>query len=93
MTPKGISEDFAQDLSDSEKRLLTALQEPINAFCLGSNIKSAAWRTKPTALVVAADDRAIPPQLERDEAANINAQTVVVDSSHVVMISHPKVQT
>jgi hypothetical protein len=40
--------------------------------------------------VIAADDRAIPPQLEREEAANMDAETTVVDSSHVIMLSHPK---
>jgi pimeloyl-ACP methyl ester carboxylesterase len=90
VTQKGIWEDFAQDLSDSEKQLLTATQGPINALCLGTNITSAAWRTKPTAFVIAADDRAIPPQLEREEAANMDAETTVVNSSHVIMLSHPK---
>lgn len=91
LTPKGITQDFAQDLSEREKELLVATQGPTNFSCFNTNLTVApAWKTKPNWFVVAADDRVIPPDLERAEAAAMNATTITLDSSHVVMLSHPK---
>lgn len=91
LTPKGITEDFAQDLPEREKKLLLATQGPTNFSCFSTNLPvAAAWKTKRDWFVVAADDRVIPPDLERAEAAAMNATTITLDSSHVVMLSHPK---
>src|SRR5882724_4672577 len=43
VTSKGIAEDFAQDLSDKEKQLLTATQAPTAAAVFGATITTAAW--------------------------------------------------
>jgi pimeloyl-ACP methyl ester carboxylesterase len=91
VTPKGIMEDFAQDVAEREKKLLVATQGPTNVSCFSTNLPvAAAWKTKPDWFVVAADDRVIPPDLERAEAAAMKATTITLNSSHVVMLSHPK---
>jgi len=90
VTPKGVAEDFAQDLSAQEKQLLTATQGPTNASVFGATITTAAWKTKPSWFVIAANDRAIPPELEKAEAARIKATAITVSSSHVAMLTHPK---
>ncbi len=90
VTPKGIAEDFAQDLSKAEKQLLAATQGPTNAAAFGANITSAAWKTKPSWFVIASHDRAIPPELEKAEAARMKATSITIPSSHVAMLSHPK---
>ena len=90
VSPKGIAEDFAQDLSDTEKELLTATQGPTNGAAFGATITTAAWKTKPSWFVIASQDRAIPPELERAEAAAMKATSITLSSSHVPMLSHPK---
>ena len=90
VTPKGIAEDFAQDLSEKDKQILTATQGPTNAACFGATITTAAWKTKPSWFVIASNDRAIPPELERAEATMMKAASITVPSSHVAMLSHPK---
>ena len=67
-TRKGIAEDMAQDLSEGEQQILTATQGQTSASVFGATIKTAAWKSKPSWAVIAANDRAIPPQLEKDEA-------------------------
>jgi pimeloyl-ACP methyl ester carboxylesterase len=89
LTPKGISEDFAQDLTPAEKAEITATQSPINAKLLGGTITTAAWHQKPSWYVVAANDRMIPPDAERGMANAIHAETITLPSSHVAMLSHP----
>lgn len=84
-------EDFAQDLSEREKKLLVATQGPTNVSCFSTNLSvAAAWKTKPDWFVVAANDRVIPPDLERAEAVAMDATTIPLNSSHVAMLSHPK---
>jgi pimeloyl-ACP methyl ester carboxylesterase len=90
VTPKGVAEDFAQDLSDHEKQILTATQGPTNASVFAATITTAAWKTKPSWFVIAANDRAIPPELEKAEAAQIKATAITLSSSHVAMLAHPK---
>jgi len=90
VTANGIAEDFAQDLSDAEIQLVTATQGPTNAAAFGETVTTAAWRTKPSWFVIAANDRAIPPELEKAEAATMKATAITLLSSHVAMLSHPK---
>jgi pimeloyl-ACP methyl ester carboxylesterase len=88
MTPKGIEEDFAQDLPKAERKILAATQGPTNGAVFGARLTNAAWKTKPTWYVVAANDRMIAPDLERQFAKTMKAKTITVPSSHVPMLSH-----
>ncbi len=88
MTRKGIEEDFAQDLPRAERKILAATQGPTNGAALGAKVTNAAWKTKPTWYVVAANDRMISPDLERQFAKTMKAKTITVPSSHVPMLSH-----
>ena len=56
-----------------------------------ATITIAAWRTKPSWMLVAGSDRTINPELERWYAARAKSHKVEVPgASHVVYISHPK---
>jgi pimeloyl-ACP methyl ester carboxylesterase len=90
LTDKGIAEDFAQDLSASEKGLLAATQgQTSGPNELGAKVSVAAWRNKPAFYIVADRDRMIAPDLEKEMAARMRAKTIHISSSHVVMLSHP----
>jgi pimeloyl-ACP methyl ester carboxylesterase len=90
LTNKGIAEDFAQDLSSSEKAVLAATQgETSGPNELGAKVTTAAWRQKPSFYIVADQDRMIPPELERKLARQMHATTIHISSSHVPMLSHP----
>jgi pimeloyl-ACP methyl ester carboxylesterase len=90
VTAKGVAEDFAQDLPDKEKQVLTATQAPTAAAVFEATITTAAWKTKPSWFVIASNDRAVAPELEKAEAAAIKATSITIPSSHVPMLSHPK---
>src|SRR6185369_4813549 len=90
VTPKGIAEDFAQDLSDDEKQLLTATQGPTAADVFAATVTTAAWKNKPSWYVIASNDRAVAPELQKAEAAAMKATSITIPSSHVPMLSHSK---
>jgi pimeloyl-ACP methyl ester carboxylesterase len=89
MTTKGVFEYFAQDLPLAEKKLIFATQGATNSAVFGAKTANAAWKTKPTWYVVAANDRMIQPDLERKFAKAMKATTLTLPSSHVPMLSHP----
>lgn len=89
LTKAGVYDDFAQDLTASEKAVLYATNAPTNVKALGGTITKAAWHDKPSWYVVAANDRAIQPTLEAAMAKTIHATTTTVKSSHVAMLAKP----
>jgi pimeloyl-ACP methyl ester carboxylesterase len=89
LTPKGIAEDFAQDLSAKEIALLIATQVPINVAAMKGEVTNPAWKSKPSWYIIAANDRAISPELEAAQAKKIGATTFTVPSSHVSMLAQP----
>jgi pimeloyl-ACP methyl ester carboxylesterase len=89
MTPKGIMEDFAQDLPRAEQQLLIATQGPQAFAALQDKVTQAAWKTKPSWYIVASNDRMINPDLERTLAKKMNATTTTLASSHVAMLAQP----
>jgi pimeloyl-ACP methyl ester carboxylesterase len=89
LTAKGIREDFAQDLSDTEQAVIIATQGPTSVASGGTKITTVAWKFKPTWYAVAKRDRTISPDLERLFAQRMNATTIELSSSHVPMLSRP----
>jgi len=49
-----------------------------------------AWKSKPSWYIVATNDRTVQPELQRFAAKRMRATTYEVDSSHVPMLSNPK---
>ena len=91
LDPAQFHELFAADLSAEQAAFMARSQ----VFNLAANfqavITAAAWRTKPSSMLVAGSDRTINPELERWYAKRAKSHTVeVAGASHVVYISHPK---
>ena len=90
ISEEGIKKYFASDLSPEEKAIVAATQGPFHTRTLTAPISQAAWREKPTFMVVATKDAIIPPQMERDQVKAAKATAIEVPSSHVAMLSFPK---
>lgn len=89
LTPKGVAEDFAQDLPPREIAVLTATQVPVNVTAMKGEVTIPAWKSKPSWYIIAANDRAISPDLEATLAKKIGSTTTTVSSSHVIMLAQP----
>jgi pimeloyl-ACP methyl ester carboxylesterase len=90
LTPKGMVEDFAQDLSEEEKTTMIATQAATQSAILGTTIGQAAWHDKPSWFIVASNDRAISPKQEEDTAKRMGAKILTLPTSHVAMLAKPK---
>jgi pimeloyl-ACP methyl ester carboxylesterase len=91
LSRQGIFEDFAQDLKQPEKEVIFSVQGPTALAALQTPVATAAWRSKPSWFVVAANDRAISPALEQMEASRMKANTITVPASHLAMLAEPEV--
>jgi pimeloyl-ACP methyl ester carboxylesterase len=81
---------FCKDVPDDEALLMNITQRPLSSGVFTQTLTAAAWKTIPSWYVVSKNDRAIDPNQERFYASRMKAHTTEIDSSHVVMISHPK---
>ena len=91
LTPKGVADDFAQDLTPAEKSLIAATQGQVSGPNeLGAKVTTVAWKQKPTFYIVADHDRMIAPELEQRLSQQMHARTIHIPSSHVPMLSHPR---
>jgi pimeloyl-ACP methyl ester carboxylesterase len=90
LKPSGVPH-FAGDLPELEQKLVYATQGVPVPDLFTQKLEGTAWRTKPSWYIVAAQDRTVHPDLERFVAKRMGAKTVEVASSHVPMLSQPKV--
>jgi pimeloyl-ACP methyl ester carboxylesterase len=81
---------FARDVSATEASVMAAAQKPISGSVFGASVAQPAWKTIPSWYMVAQEDRAINPDLERFYAKRMGAKTTEIKSSHVPFVSHPK---
>lgn len=85
---------FAGDLPASTTRIMAATQRPFAEICFLAPTQAAAWRTIPSWAVLATEDKAIPPAVQRFEYERAKARkTVSVAASHCVMVSHADLVT
>lgn len=90
MTEKGMNEDFVPDLSPVERLNVYTTQGPWAKKALSDKVSKAAWKTKPSWVIIDKQDRMVNPGLQRDQARRIKATTLELNSGHVSILSHPK---
>ena len=91
LDPAQFHEYFAADLSAEQAAFMARSQVLNLADNFRAVITTAAWRSKPSWMLVAGSDRTINPDLERWYATRANSHKVeVAGASHSVYVSHPK---
>jgi pimeloyl-ACP methyl ester carboxylesterase len=81
---------FAPDVDPADANVMYAVQQPLTMSAFDDVMGTPAWKNLPSWFAVAQRDEVIPPDAERQFAQRMGATTVEVDSSHVVMVSHPE---
>ena len=89
--PAQFHEFFAADLPADQAAFMARSQVLNFADNFSATITTAAWRSKPSWMLVAGSDRTINPDLERWYAERAKSHKVeVAGASHSVYVSHPK---
>ena len=91
LDPAQFPEYFAADLPAEQAAFMARSQVLNMADNFKAVITKAAWRSKPSWMLVAGGDRAINPDLERWYATRAHSHKVEVSgASHAVYVSRPK---
>ena len=80
---------FAAELSKAEADFMFASQAPIASECFTVPVTEAAWKTKPTYGIVATEDKAINPDIERNMYKRSGTKITEIKGCHVIFICHP----
>jgi pimeloyl-ACP methyl ester carboxylesterase len=89
MKPDGVA-CFAGDLPEQEQKVVWATNFAPAAELFTKNAAGVAWKSKPSWYIVATKDRTVQPELQRFVAKRMGATIHEVESSHVPMLSNPK---
>jgi pimeloyl-ACP methyl ester carboxylesterase len=89
MTSQGILEDFAQGLPMAERKIVLAVQGDSYGPMFSEKITAAAWKSKPSWIVISANDRMLMPAMERAEVKRLNATATELPTCHVAMLQEP----
>ncbi|WP_370413907.1 alpha/beta fold hydrolase [Streptomyces fradiae] len=82
---------FCGDLSPEDQQLVWATQGAPRGEILAATTDNPAWKSHPTWYLLTLQDHAVHPDLQRFVSQRMGATTVEVNSSHVPMLSQPKV--
>jgi pimeloyl-ACP methyl ester carboxylesterase len=89
LDPKVYAADFAADVPLADAQFMAHSQVFPAKRSFDTKIKEAAWRTKKSWALIAADDRAIHPDLLRMMAERAGSKSIEVKASHAVFLSQP----
>lgn len=91
VAPDSFQAGFAHDVSDADAAFMRDAQVPINMEVFGTVLENAAWRTKPSWAVIAAEDKAFAQEMLHHMAERIGAKVTEVSASHAVFMTQPAV--
>src|SRR3984957_14265719 len=81
--------DFCADLPAPQADFMAISQVGLSIQSAGAPGTKTAWKSKPSFAIVATNDRAINPDLERSMYKRAGSTVTELASSHVAYISHP----
>jgi pimeloyl-ACP methyl ester carboxylesterase len=86
-----FQEVFAADVPERTLSIMSASQKPVHSSTFGQTYEAPAWKDIPNWYLIATDDQAINPELQKMFAARMGATVAEVKSSHVPFVSNPTV--
>lgn len=84
-----LADAVAHDLHRDLIHLAVAVQKPYAHTLFEATVPSPAWKTRPSAYLIATEDRILSPKTQHALAERIAAVRGEVASSHLVPVSHP----
>ena len=82
--------DFAGDVAPERTGFMAVSQVPATLAAFGAAPFEAGWHDHPSYAIVATQDRALSPDLQRWMAARAHSKVTEINASHSVEISQPE---
>jgi len=90
MIPEGIIDHFAQGLPMPEREIVLAVQGQSYGPMFAEKLTVAAWKEKPSWVVVSLNDQMLPPAMEEDAAKRLQAHVTRLPTCHLAMLEAPE---
>jgi pimeloyl-ACP methyl ester carboxylesterase len=90
LDPARFPADFAADLPKSASDVMAVSQVFVSKDAFLAPVSKAPWHEKPTFAIVATQDKAVNPDLERWMYKRAGADTTELEASHAVYMSKPQ---
>lgn len=87
LDPAAFANDFAADLPKDEAAFLAKSQVFASREAFSAKVGDPAWKTRKSWSIVATEDRAINPDLERQMAKRAGSDVTEIKASHAVFAS------
>jgi pimeloyl-ACP methyl ester carboxylesterase len=78
------------DLPKATAEFMAHSQMPILGAAFSTKLTVAAWRDKPSYVILATEDRELDPAIARRMANRAGSKVIVLKGSHFIHISHPR---
>ncbi|MEU4659699.1 alpha/beta hydrolase [Streptomyces sp. NPDC023723] len=82
-------QQFAADVPEGTAAVMAATQRPVTDAALAEGAAAPAWKNIPSWVLVATEDRNIPPRAQTWMAERADATVATVAASHAVGVSRP----
>ncbi len=82
--------DVGADLPKATAEFMARSQMPILGAAFSTKLTVAAWRDKPSYVIIATEDRVLDPAIARQMANRAGSKVTVLKGSHFIHISHPR---
>jgi pimeloyl-ACP methyl ester carboxylesterase len=89
MPDEAFKNAFAQNISEQQAALLSAVQRPISVACIQEKSPKPGWKTKPSWFLIAEEDRMINPATQRYEARRMGATSRSAKVDHAPILTAP----
>jgi pimeloyl-ACP methyl ester carboxylesterase len=86
----GVLQNMAPDIPVADAQTVAVTQGRLAGKAFMESVTVAAWKSKPSWFVVTAEDRVVSVELQAAEAERMAAKKIVLHSSHMSLLSHPK---
>jgi pimeloyl-ACP methyl ester carboxylesterase len=89
LAPAKFAAAYAADLPADQAQFMAISQMPVAGAALGAAATVASWHDKPSYGIVATEDKALNPELQRWMYERSKAKVTEIKASHAVFISQP----
>ena len=90
LDPNKFAADIGADLPKDTADFMARSQMPIMGAAFSTKLSAAAWRDKPSYVIIATEDHELDPAVARRMANRAGSKVMVLKGSHLIFVSHPR---
>ena len=90
LDPDKFAVDIGADLPKDTADFLARAQIPIMGAAFSTKLSAAAWRDRPSYVIIATEDHELDSAVARRMANRAGSKVMVLKGGHLIFVSHPR---